>query len=172
MPDLKPIAVGIDSCVLIELFDAKSPKRADIGEIFTDAENGKLTLVVSTMVRAEVAASSKKLKPWDVVEVRRALSQSYFEPAEVSIPIALLASDIARENGLKPADAVHAATCVTKRVGHLLTMDDKLLKADGKILLDAADRSKTLNIWTPEKFCEQFYRPLFARDKADTFLNP
>ncbi|MGH7213949.1 MAG: hypothetical protein ACREIT_04220, partial [Tepidisphaeraceae bacterium] len=54
-------------------------------------------------VHAEVAASSKKLEAWDIVEVRRALSQSYFEPVEISIPIALLASDLARENGLKPA---------------------------------------------------------------------
>lgn len=102
MPDEKPAAVGVDSCVLIELFDEKSPKRADIREIFTDAENGKLTLVVSTMVHAEVAASSKRLKAWDIAEVRRALSQSYFEPVEVSIPIALLASDIAREIASNP----------------------------------------------------------------------
>ncbi|HZZ42161.1 MAG TPA: type II toxin-antitoxin system VapC family toxin [Tepidisphaeraceae bacterium] len=168
MPDQKPIAIGVDSCVLIELFDEKSPKRADIREIFADAENGKLTMVVSTMVHAEVAASSKKLKPWDIAEIRRALSQSYFEPVELSIPIALLASDIARETGLKPADAVHAATCVTKRVGHLLTIDEKLLKTNGKILLDATDRSKTLTILTPEIFCEQFYRPLFAKRKLDT----
>ena len=165
MPDEKPAAVGVDSCILIELFDEKSPKRPDIREIFIDAENAKLTLVVSTMVHAEVAASSKKLKAWEIVEVRRALSQSYFEPVEVSIPIALLAADIARENALKPADALHAATCVAKRVGHLLTIDDKLLKADGKILLDAADRSKTLHIITPEQFCQQFYRPLFSQDR-------
>jgi predicted nucleic acid-binding protein len=163
MPDEKPPAVGVDSCVLIELFDEKSPKRADIRQIFTDAENGKLTLLVSTMVHAEVAASSKKLKAWDIHEVRRALSQSYFEPVELSIPIALLASDIARENNLKPADAVHAATCVAKRVRHSLTIDDKLLRASGKILLDATDRSKTLQIITPENFCEQFYRPLFRK---------
>ncbi len=161
MPDEKPAAVGVDSCVLIELFDEKSSKRADIKQIFSDAENGKLTLVISTMVHAEVAASSKKLKAWDVVEVRRALSQSYFEPVEISIPIALLAADLARENGLKPADALHAATCVAKRVRFLLTIDDKLLSADGKILLDASDRSKTLRILTPQAFCDEFYRPLF-----------
>ena len=164
MPDEKPSAIGIDSCLLIELLDAKSTKRSDIREIITDAERGKLTLVISTMVHAEVAASSKKLKAWDIVELRRVLSQSYFEPVEVSIPIALLASDLARETGLKPPDALHAATCVTKRVDHLLTIDDKLLKADEKILMDASDRSKSLRIWSPEKFCDQFYRPLFKQD--------
>lgn len=164
MPDEKPAAIGIDSCVLIELFDEKSPKRADIRQIFTDAENGKLALLVSTMVHAEVAASSKKLKAWDIAEVRRALSQSYFEPVELSVPIALLASDIARETGLKSPDAIHAATCVTKRVRHLLTIDDKLLKASGKVLFDATDRSKTLQIITPEQFCDQFYRPLFKQN--------
>lgn len=90
MPDEKPAAVGVDSCVLIELFDEKSPKRADIRQIFTDAETGKLILVISTMVHAEVAASPKRITAWEVVEVRRALSQSYFEPVEISIPIALL----------------------------------------------------------------------------------
>jgi predicted nucleic acid-binding protein len=163
MAEEKPAAIGVDSCVLIELFDEKSPKRADIRQIFTDAENGELTFLVSTMVHAEVAASSKKLKAWDIVEVRRALSQSYFEPVELSIPIALLASDIARETGLKPPDAVHAATCVTKRVRHLLTIDNKLLKATEKIIFDAANRSKTLQIITPEDFCNQFYRPLFKQ---------
>ncbi|MCC7351729.1 MAG: type II toxin-antitoxin system VapC family toxin [Phycisphaerales bacterium] len=161
MADEKPSAVGIDSCVLIELFDVKSPKRTAIRDIFTDAENHKLTFLVSTMVHAEVAASSKKLKPWDIAEVRRALSQSYFEPVELSIPIALLASDIARETGIKPPDAVHAATCVAKRVRHLLTIDDKLLKVNEKIIFDATDRSKTLQIITPGDFCDQFYHPLF-----------
>jgi predicted nucleic acid-binding protein len=116
------------------------------------------------MVHAEVAASSRKLKAWDIAEVRRALSQSYFEPVELSVPIALLASDIARETGLKSPDAIHAATCVTKRVRHLLTIDDKLLKASGKVLFDATDRSKTLQIITPEQFCDQFYRPLFKQN--------
>lgn len=125
--------------------------------------NGKITILIATMVHAEVAASSKKLKPWDIAEVRRALSQSYFEPIELSIPIALLASDIARETGLKPPDAIHAATCVTKGVRHLLTIDDKLLKANKKIIFDATDRSKTLQVITPDDFCDQFYRPLFKQ---------
>ncbi len=164
MVEAKPPAIGVDSCVLIELFDQNSPTRPDIREIFTDAENGKLTVLVSTMVHAEVAASSKQLTKWEIAEVRRALSQSYFEPVELSVPIALLASDIARDTGLKPPDAVHAATCVMKQVRHLLTIDQKLLKAHGKILLDASDRSKTLQIITPEAFCKQFYPDLFRKD--------
>ena len=163
MADEKPQAVGIDSCVLIELFDAKSTIRADVKQIFDDAEGGNLTFVISTMVHAEVAASSTKVTPWEVVELRRALSQSYFEPVEVSIPIAQLASDLAREHRFKPTDAVHAATCVHKRVQWLLTIDDKLLRADRKVLLDALDRSLTLRIVTPETYCNQFYRPLFHK---------
>ena len=163
MPDEKPSAVGIDSCILIELFDEKSPTRDDIRQIVADAESGKLTLLISAMVFAEVAANSKNLDAWDIAEVRRALSQSYFEPVELSIPMAILASDIARENGLKPADAIHAATCVSKRVSYLLTTDKKPLKASGKIPLDATNRSKTLQIITPESFCDQFYRPLFKQ---------
>jgi len=159
----KPKAVGLDSCILIELFDKNSTGRADVKQIFDDAEADTLVLVISTFVHAEVAASSKKVKPWEVVELRRALSQTYFEPVEVSIPIAQLASDLARENGLKPADAVHAATCVHKRVSWLLTIDEKLLKTDQKILLDASDRSKTLRIVNPKSFCDQFYRPLFHK---------
>jgi predicted nucleic acid-binding protein len=167
MVDEKPQAVGLDSCVLIELFDMKSTGRADVKQIFDDAEQEKLTLVISTFVHAEVAASSTKVKPWEVLELRRALSQSYFEPVELSIPIAQLASDLTRENGLKPADAVHAATCVHKRVGWLLTTDEKLLKTDQKIPLDAADRAKTLRIVTPRAFCDQFYRPLFHKPHPD-----
>jgi predicted nucleic acid-binding protein len=63
------------------------------------------------------------------------MSRSNFEPVELSIPIALLASDLARETGLKPPDAIHAVTCVTQRVGYLLTADEKLLKSSGKIPL-------------------------------------
>lgn len=161
MANATPAAIGLDSCILIELFDSNSKESADIKQIISEAEQDRLTLVISTVVHAELAASSKKVTPWQVIEIRQALAQSYFEPVEVSIPIAQLASDLCRDNGLKPLDAIHAATCVQKHVGWLLSTDEKLLKIDRKILLDAADRSKILRIVTPQQFCDEFYRPLF-----------
>lgn len=57
MAEGRPPAAGLDSCVLIELFDERSTKRDDIRQIFNDAEGGEFTLVISTLVHAEVAAS-------------------------------------------------------------------------------------------------------------------
>ena len=56
---------------------------------------------------------------------------------------------------------MHAATCVRKGVPWLLTLDDKVLRAHAKIIMSAADRSKTLNIVTPNEFCARFYPSLF-----------
>ncbi len=170
MADERPPAAGLDSCILIELFDERSTKRQDIRQILNDAEGGEFTLVISTLVHAEVAASPSRATPQQIWDIRRALSQSYFEPIELSVPLGLLASDLAREFGLKPSDAVHAATCVYKGVPWLLTLDDRVLKAHGKIIMSASDRSKTLNIVTPEDFCQRFYRPLFNQGEDSPAL--
>ncbi len=162
MVDAPPTAVGLDSCILIELFDEKSKHRQDIRQIFNAAERDELVLVISTMVHAEVAATKSNATPHQIWEIRRAMSQTCFEPVELSVPLGILAADLAREHGLKPYDAIHAATCVNKGVEWLLTFDKKVLRADGKIMTSASDRSKRLRIVTPEAFCKLFYRPLFS----------
>jgi hypothetical protein len=73
MPDAKPAAVCLDSCIVIELFDKNSKNTADCRQIFDDAEKENLTFVISSLLHAEVAASSKKVQQWDVIEIRRAL---------------------------------------------------------------------------------------------------
>src|SRR5688572_12552221 len=130
MLEAKPGVVALDSCILIHVFDAKSASQGECRLIFGDAEAGNLVFVISTMVHAEVGARSK-LSAWEIAAMRRALSQAYLEPVEVSIPLAQLACDLARETGIKPLDAIHAATCVVKGVGWLLTTDERVLKAHG-----------------------------------------
>lgn len=161
MADQRPGTIALDSCVLIELFDENSTVRRDVREIITRAEQGELVLMISTFVLAEVAANSKNATDMQILDIRRAMSQSYFEPVEVSVPIGLLAADLAREHGLKPADSVHAATCVSKGVSWLITTDRKLLAVHRKVGMSASDRSKLLNIVTPETFCKSFYPTLF-----------
>jgi len=147
---------------MIDFFDEKSEHRQDVRQMYDAAENGDLFFVISTMVHVEVAASKSEASPARIWDIRRAMAQSFFEPVELSVPLGLNSSDLAREHGIKPHDAAHAATCVYKGVGWLITRDDKLLKRDRKILLDAADHSKRLRIVTPKEFCDQFYRPLYA----------
>jgi len=162
MPKPTPGAVALDSCILIDLFDATSTHREDIRQMYADAEKDKLLFVISTMVHAEVAAKNSEVTVGQIWDIRRAMAQSFFEPVELSVPLGLLASDLARAHSLKPPDAIHAATCVTKGVEWLITRDKKLLKVDNTIHLNASDHSKRLRIVTPKDFCDEFYRPLFA----------
>ncbi len=124
-----------------------------------------ITLVISTFVHAEVAATPNRATPQQIWDIRRALSQTYFEPVELSVPLGLLTSDIARDYALKPSDAVHASTCVKKGVPWLLTLDEKVLRADKKIMMSASDRSQVLNIITPDDFCRRFYPTLFDTNR-------
>lgn len=162
MADSPPSAVGLDSCILIDLFDTKSIHKPDMRQMYALAERGELVFVISTMVHAEVAAKKGEATPAQIWDIRHAMAQNFFEPVELSVPLGLLSSDLAREHGLKPPDAAHAATCVSKGLLWLITRDKKLLNADNRILVNASDHSKRLRIVTPKDFCDRFYRPLFA----------
>jgi predicted nucleic acid-binding protein len=123
-------AVYWDSCVIISRIQ-RTPERIEVLEYLTEeAERNRLLIVVSTFTIIEVNRTENQ-KPLTEEEDR--LISDYFENDYIvirplTIPIARLARDIAREYRIKPKDAVHVATAVFWEVPLLHSYDENLCK--------------------------------------------
>src|SRR5258708_7585108 len=104
-----------DSSVYIDRLQLTADKIDTLRAITDAAEAGRVTLLASTLVLAEVAKLDKhegadeeeKLKNLEAL-----WENDYFIIQSVDRSIALRAAQIVRENRLKPADAIHVATAL------------------------------------------------------------
>ena len=81
-------------------------------QILRAAEFGDLTIVASTLVIAELVHASGRpvlVTPAQDEAIERRFLNGWTELVELDVAIAIRARRIAREHGLKPADAVHVA---------------------------------------------------------------
>lgn len=140
-------SVYLDACVIIEAMEKNGGE--DVRGIFLEAQNDKLLLVCSAVVLAEVGtnlADPDGRPPTD--QVINFLSQTYFDLRSVTQTIGVLAHSLARQQSLKPMDAVHLATAVNAQVPVFVTYDKKLLRANGQLMLP----NGPLLIMTPADF--------------------
>ncbi len=127
-----------DACVFISRFQ-RDPDRIVVLEHITDeAAAGKLEIVTSAFALAEVSYLNRKADE-DQQRKDESLIQQFFDHdfihvIQVDRQIATEAARIGRAHGLKPADAVHVATALSKDTQIIHTYDEKrLLKLHGKI---------------------------------------
>ena len=124
----------LDSSVYIAAIKAEEG-RADIAKrILDDARGGSLQIVGSTLVIAEVIRGRGESAPLTSGQ-ERIIDQYVFHDfitwVELSVALALEARKLARQHGLKPADAIHLASAVAGGADQLLRWDDKFrLKED------------------------------------------
>lgn len=127
-----------DSCVIIDLLQ-QSPGRIDVlSHIVSEARKDKVSIVVSSLAIAEVFKC-------DTSEESDRIDAFFLEPfvhvRNVDRLIASKAARIARNNGIKPPDAIHVATALDARCQELHTYDGSgpnrrrkhLLTHDGSI---------------------------------------
>ena len=108
-----------DTGVFVCLLNAKSEKsRRDIAvDILRHAKNGRVVICTSVFTIIEV------LRPKDVKwpapltadqirEIEGMFKWPWLRKYQVHEPLALKAAKLARDTGLKPADALHAATAI------------------------------------------------------------
>ena len=117
MAEKKPFAVYLDSCVLIDVIAKVKPFLDQMDPLIGDAEIEAVTILASSICVAEVGASKAKFPVSEVDRLDSFFRQSYFEFLAVTQEIARSARAIAYNNGIKPIDAIHLATCIANGVG-------------------------------------------------------
>ena len=137
----KPELIYWDSCVYISCIE-KTPDRFPIlRNIQDDAEAGKVLLVASAFVIAEVNKfDDPTLSAAEQAErIKKFFENDYIEIRAMDRRTAELAADISRTHGIKPGDAVHVATAILSKCSCLQTYDGeqgesrKLLAFNGKV---------------------------------------
>lgn len=110
---------------------AEPPGRAEVSaEVLQLAENGSYQIFASTFIHAEVirAEGVGPLASDEAAKIDAYLDNDFIVWVELDIPLAKAARDLARTHGLKPGDAVHAATAIRAGCDQLLTWDANLHK--------------------------------------------
>ena len=125
----------LDSSVYIAAIKGEK-RRADLAKhILDDAESGKLQVVGSTFVIAEVIRA--KNQPPLSVEDERIVDQYVLRESmvwvELDVSLAVEARRLARAHGLKPADAVHLASAIRGEADVLFRWDDRFIKDGGTV---------------------------------------
>lgn len=98
--------------------------------ILRAAERGDLTIVASTLVIAELVHAPGRpelVTPEHDAAIERRFLNDWTELVELDVEIAIRARRVAREHGLKPADAVHVATALQADADVFLSWDDHFL---------------------------------------------
>lgn len=100
-----------------------TPERAALAvEIFEYAEAGKITIVASALIAAELL-KDPTVHNEDAHELRQFFRRACFVWVALDLPLAEQARELARRHTLKPADAVHLASAIAGEADVLLTSD-------------------------------------------------
>lgn len=141
MPE-SPQRVYWDACVFLSFIE-KHPDR--IGAIWTwleKAQEGRVVIVTSTLSIVEVAFAKQEKDQRALIPEEEAKINNLWTPespvalAEFHTGVAIEARRLMRDAmasgiGLKPADAIHLATCRTLEINDFHTYDGKLSAAAG-----------------------------------------
>jgi predicted nucleic acid-binding protein len=141
MPTNDPTRIYWDSCLYIACIQKEQKRFPTLRAIMKMAEEGKVVLIASTLVIAEVVklnassqAASKQAK-----KIRDFFENEYIKVRALDRATAENAAEISRKHGLKPMDAVHIATAIATKCHCLQTYDGeqgdpkKMLAFNGKI---------------------------------------
>lgn len=148
-----------DSVIWLGILKKEENKVDVCLQLLKRAENGEIRIVISSITLTEVVhlGGENRLTPQAESDI-----QSFFEHSFIAVrAVDRRTAEFARElmwrfnsQGLRPKDAIHAATASLSNVDELNTYDDDLLSLDGKI---RRSDGKPLRILKP--FVEQL--PLF-----------
>lgn len=131
--------VVVDSAPLIYLLD-EHPEFAPLFEgLFEAYERGALQIAISTIAVAEVLAGPFK-HGQDVLAKRYEKALAGFEVVPVSQEIAVTAARLRAGSGLRPPDALQAATALEISAAALVTHDRDFSRLTGlRVILGGAN---------------------------------
>ena len=156
----KPIdKIAWDAMVAIDCLQKASGQMPFIVPMIREAEQGRLLIVCSTILRVEVfkvgGSAESAARQRDLI--REFFQNEYFQFEPAHDWIADFAQDLCRDFGITTVDSIHVATAVFTRTPILLTRDGtsarrkKLLPLDGKVRHRDPGRP-ALRIMTPEGY--------------------
>lgn len=116
------------SCFLCFLNRAEEERRKICEDILYHAQNGSVRLWTSTwtiveVVRPKKLASAKKLTADQILKIQAMFQWPFLKKIQVDERVAAEAVRLARDFGLRPADAVHAASAILRKVAVLQRWD-------------------------------------------------
>jgi len=123
--------VYFDSCVFLAWLKGESDRVAVIHQLFDEARDDKLKILISTLTMAEVLNLQTYKSPIPVAQreqVRALFHHPWIVPKAVNRRIAELSQDLVWEYGVNPKDGIHVATAMIYEVCFFYTYDEGLLK--------------------------------------------
>ncbi len=118
------------SVFLCFLNPAERDRRLICEDILQNAQKGEVRLVTSTYTVVETIRPKKVSIPNarlltadEINEIEKMFRWSWIEKVPVDQQIGFRAVQLARDHGLFPPDAIHAATAIRKRVDELQAWD-------------------------------------------------
>jgi predicted nucleic acid-binding protein len=126
----------LDTSVYIAVLKAESG-RVDIARnILEDARKGVLSIVASTFVAAEVIrvkGAGEAISEDDESIIDAWVFHEFVTWVELDLTLALEARKLARDHGLKPADAVHLASAIRGGADILMRWNGRFRVEDGEL---------------------------------------
>lgn len=125
----------LDSSVYIAAIKGEAQRATTARRILKDADDGKLEIVGSTFVVAEVirAKGQPPLSVSDETLVDQYVLRQAMVWVEVDLSLAFEARRIARAHSLKPTDAVHLASAIRGGADVLLRWNGRFIAGGGTI---------------------------------------
>jgi predicted nucleic acid-binding protein len=128
----------LDSSVYIAAIKGSTtedPQRVTVSaQLLTEAQSGRIRIIASTFLHAEVIRDRGEEKPLDPSKelvVDGFLQRSFISWVELDIAGGRAARALIRRYGVKPPDAVHLAAAVRGKADIFFTWDARLIIATG-----------------------------------------
>jgi predicted nucleic acid-binding protein len=146
-----PSRVYWDSCCFIGLLQQEDDKVVGLTDLAQKAAAGDLVIVTSALAIAEVCKLPEAgLQPEDQAQKILAFFENpYIVVRSLDRMIATRANMIARQQGVKPPDAVHLATGILTGCEVLYTYDSKKMKNRGLLKHNGAAWVRPMRIEQP-----------------------
>ena len=128
-----------DTSVFLCFLSEEEKERRDICEdVLHAAQNGKIEIVTSMftlveVIRPKAIKHPQPLTDDQVAKLRKMFQWPWLKKIQVHEQLALDASDLARAVGLKPADAIHAATAIAEQCDEFQCWDRDFNKVASRI---------------------------------------
>ena len=152
MPERLP-SLYLDSCIIIDILQKDKAQLPYLDLIMTEAEEGKLVLVTSSIALPE-SCGPRGMQKEQHAAALDLLTSDLFVLRPATIAVAERAAAIRRDHPVYPMDALHLATALIDDVPILLTRDGvakkrtSLLPLTGKL----KGRTSVLSILTPKQY--------------------
>jgi predicted nucleic acid-binding protein len=161
----EPQRIYLDSCGYISAIQETAGRYEVLRDLIQDAMDGKVWLVASALVLAEVVKIHEcgETTEADEKKIRDFFENPFIKVRSVDREVAKEAAALVRKHSIKPPDAIHVATAIMSKCVCFQTYDGagrrgrKLLPLDGKMGVP------------PLRICEP-YSPSRQEKKQGTFL--